>query len=99
MLLAPSKENEKAGLKMKIQKSKIMASSPITSWQIEGENLEAVTNFLFSGSQITATMKLKDIERKAITNLDSILNRRDFYFANKGTNCQGYGFSSGHVWI
>ena len=61
MLLAPSKENEKAGLKMKIQKSKIMASSPITSWQIEGENLEAVTNFLFSGSQITATMKLKDI--------------------------------------
>ena len=54
MLLAPSKENEKAGLKIKIQKSKIMASSPITSWQIEGENPEAVTNFLFLGSQITA---------------------------------------------
>ena len=63
LLMKVKEESEKAGLKLNIQKTKIMASSPITSWQIEGEKVEAVTDFIFLGSQIpavTAAMKLKD---------------------------------------
>ena len=78
-------ESEKAGLKLNIQKTKIMASSPITLWQIDGETMETVTAFIFLGSKITwapddeAVMKLKDcllLRRKAMTNLDSILKSR-----------------------
>ena len=82
-----------------------MASGPITSWQIDGETMETVTDFIFLGSKITAvgdcSHEIKRrllLGRKAMTNLDSILKRRH-YFANKGLSSQGYGFSSGHVWM
>ena len=78
-----------------------MASSPITSWQIDGETVETVTDFIFLGSEITADGDCKHeikrcllLGRKVMTNLDSILKSRD-----KGPSSQGYGFSSGHVWI
>ena len=83
-------QNEKAGLKLSIQKTKIMASSPITSWQIEGENMEAVTDFLFLSSKITADgdchQKIRRhllLGRKAMTNLDSILKSRDITLLTK----------------
>ena len=96
-------EGEKAGLKLNIQKTKIMASSSIASWQIDGEKLEKVTDFIFLGSKITAgggcSHEIKRcllLGRKAMTNLDCIKKQRH-YFANKGPFSQGYGFSSGHV--
>ena len=96
-------EIEKAGLKLNIQKTKIMASGPTTSWQIDGETMETVTDFIFLGLKIMkmvmAAMKFKRhllLERKAMTNLDSISKSRH-YFANKGPSSQGYGFSSSHV--
>ena len=85
------KESEKAGLKFNIQKTEIMASSPITSWQIEGEKVEAVTGFIFLGFKITADGECSHeikryllLGRKAMTNLDSILKKEKHYFANKG---------------
>ena len=97
-------ESEKVGLKLNIQKTKIMASSPITSWQIDGETMKSVTDFIFLGSKITAdgdcNREIKRhflLGRKAMTNLGSILKSRDNYFANKGPSSQGYGFSSSHV--
>ena len=102
LLMKVKEEIEKAGLKLNIQKTKIMASGPITSWQIDGET---VIDFIFLGSKITAdgdcSHEIKRcllLGRKAMTNLDSILKSRD-YFANKGPSSQGYGFSSGHVWM
>ena len=86
LLMKVKEESEKAGLKLSIQKMKIMASSPITSWQIDGETMETVTEFIFLGSKIPAdgncSMKLKDawsLGRKAMTNLDSILKRRHYF--------------------
>ena len=83
-------ESEKAGLKLNIQKMKIMASSPIISWQIGGETVETVTDFIFSGFKITAdgncSHEIKRcllLGRKAMTNLDSILKRRDITFPTK----------------
>ena len=82
-----------------------MASSPITLWQIDGETMETLTDFILGGSKIAAdgdcSHEIKRrllLGRKVMTNLDSILKSRD-YFANKGPSCQGYGFSSGHVWM
>ena len=93
-------ESEKVGLKLHIQKMKIMASSPIISWQIDGET---VSDFIFGGSKITAdgdcSHEIKRrllLGRKVMTKLDSILKSRD-YFANKGLPSQGYVFSSRHV--
>ena len=98
-------ENEKVGLKLNIQKMKIMASGPIPSWKINGETVETVSDFIFGGSKITADADfIHEIKRclllgrKVMTNLDSMLKSRD-YFANKGSSSQGYGFSSGHVWM
>ena len=98
-------ESEKVGLKYNIQKTKIMASSPITSWQIDGETMETVSDFIFLGSKITAdgscSHEIKRhllLGRKAMTNLDNILKNRH-YFANKGPPSQSYGFSSSHVWM
>ena len=92
---------EKAGLKHNIQKTKIMASGPITSWQVDGET---VADFIFGGSKITAdgdcSHEIKRcllLGRKAKTNLDSTLKSRDS--VNKGTYSQSYGFSSSHVWM
>ena len=89
-LLKVKKENEKTGLKLKVQKTKIMASSPITSWQINGETMETVTGFLFLGSKITAdddcSHEIKRcllLGRKAMTNLDSILKTRDITLLTK----------------
>ena len=98
-------ENEKVGIKLSIQKTKIMASGPITSWQIDGETVETVSDFIFLGSKITGdgdcSHEIKRhllLGRKVMTNLDSILKNRHF-FANKGPFGQGYGFSSGRVWM
>ena len=100
-------ESEKVGLKLNIQKTKIMASGPITSWQIDGEIVETVSDCIFLGSKITAdgdcSHEIKRrllLGRKVMTNLDSILKSRDIhYFVNKGPSSQGYGFSSSHVWM
>ena len=96
-------ESEKAGLKLNIQKTKIMASGPITSWQIDGKTMETVTDFIFLGSKVTEdsdhSHEIKRhllLGRKAMTNLDIILRH---YFVNKEPSSQGYGFSSGHVWM
>ena len=96
-------ESEKVGFKLNIQKTKIMASSPITSWQIDGETVETVTDFNFLGSKIIAdgdcSHEIKRhllLGRKAMTNLDSILTSRH-YFADKGPSSQSNGFSSSHV--
>ena len=99
-------ESEKVGLKPNIQKMKIMASGPITSWEIDGETMETVIDFILGGSKITAngdcSHEIKRcllLGRKAMTNLDIILKSRDVKIANKGLSSQGYGFSSGHVWM
>ena len=98
LLLKVKAESEKAGLKLNIQKTKIMASHPITSWQIERKKVETVTDFIFLGSKITADGHFShEIKRhllfgkKAMTNLDNILKNRD-YLANKGLYSQSYGF-------
>ena len=99
------KESKKAGLKLSIQKAKIMASGPITSWQIDGENLETESDFSFLGSKINAdgdcSHEIKRcllLVRKAMTNIDGILKSR-YHFAGKGPYSQSYSFSSGHVWM
>jgi len=98
-------ESEKVGLKLNIQKTKIMASSPITLWQIDGETLETVTDFIFGGSKITAhgdcsheITRCLLLGRKIMTNLDSTLKQRR-YFVNRCLSSQSYGFSTGHVWM
>ena len=98
-------DSEKVGLKLNIQITKIMASGPITSWQIDGETVETATDFNLGGSKITAdgdcSHEIKRhlvLGRKIMTNLDSIL-KSSHYFANRGPSSQGYGFSSSHVWI
>ena len=98
--------SEKVGLKLNIQKTKIMASGPVTSWEIDRET---GTDFIFLGSKITAdgdssheTKRHLLLGRKVMTNLDSTLKSRDMqrhYFANKGPSSQGFGFSSGHEWM
>ena len=107
LLMKVKEESEKAGLKLSIQKMKIIASGPITSWEIDREIMETVTDFLFLGSKITAdgdcSHEVKRhllLGRKAMTNLDSVLKSRDvIYFANKGPPSQTYGFPSTHVWM
>ena len=89
LLMKVKEESEKTGLKLNIQKTKIMASSPILSWQIDGENTETVTDFMFwapkSLQMVTAAMKLRCLllGRKTMTNLDSILKNRDITFPTK----------------
>ena len=101
-------ESEKVGLNLNIQKTKIMASGPITSWEIDGETVETVADFISGDSKITAdgdcSHEIKRcllLGRKVMTNLDSILKSilKRHYFANKGPPSQDYGFSSGHVWM
>ena len=90
LLMKVKEENEKVGLKLNIQKTKIMASSPITSWQIDGETVETVADFIFLGSRITAdgdcSHEIKRqslLGRKVMTNLDSILKSRDIALSAK----------------
>ena len=103
LLMKVKEESEKVGVKLNIQKTKIMTSGPITSWEIDGETVETVSDFIFGGSKITAggdcSHEIKRcllLGRKVMTNLDSIKKQRH-YFANKGPPSEGYGFSSGHV--
>ena len=104
LFMKVKEESEKVGLKLNIQKTKIMASGPITSWQIDGETLETVADFILGGSKMTAdgdcSHEIKRrllLGRKVITNLDSILKNRDI--TTKGPSSQGYVFSSSHVWM
>ena len=110
LLMKVKEESEKVGSKLKIQKTKIMASGSITSWQIDGETVEIVADFIFGGSKITAdgdcSHEIKRrllLGRKGMTNLDSILKSRDITLPTKvcwfSKNCPGYGFSCGHVWM
>ena len=106
LLRKVKEESEKVGLKLNVQKMKIMASGPITSWEIDGETVEIMSDVLFLGSKINAdgacSHKIKRhllLGRKVMTNLDSILKSQRHYFANKGPPSQGYGFSSDHVWM
>ena len=107
LLMKVKEESEKFALKLNIQKTKIMASGPITSWQIDGETLETVSDFIlfFLASKITADGDCShDIKRclllgrKVMTNLNSILRSRDITLST-GPSSQDYGFSSGHVWM
>ena len=105
LLMKVKEKSEKVGLQVNIQKTKIMASGPITSWQMDGETVETVADFIFLASKITADgdcsyeiNRFLLLCRKVMTNLDSIFRSRDC-FANKGPSSQGYGFSSGHVWM
>ena len=100
LLVKVKVESEKVGLKFNIQKTKIMASGPITSWEIDGETVEAVSDFIFWGSKITVDGDcIPEIKRrlllgrKVMTNLDSILK------SNKGLFIQSYGFSCGYAWM
>ena len=105
LLMKVKVESENVGLKLNIQKTKIMASGPITSWQIGGETVETVSDFIFWGTKITAdgdcSHEIKRcllLGRKVMTNLGSIKKQRH-YFADKGPSSQSYRFSSSHVWM
>ena len=106
LLMEVKEESEKAGLKLNIQKTKIMASGPITSWQINEEIMETVRDFIFLVSKITANSdcghEIKSwliLGRKAMTNLDSILKSRDITLPTKVHLVKAMAFSSGHVWM
>ena len=106
LLMKVKEESEKFGLKLNIQKTKIMAFGPITSQEIDGETVETVSDFTFWGSKVTAdgdcSHEIKRrllFGRKVMTNLDSIFKSRDITLPNKGPSSQGQGFFSSHVWI
>ena len=105
LLMKVKEESEKAGLKLNIQKTKIMASGPITSWQIDGETVETVADFIFGGSKslqmVTAAMKLKDATpwKESYDQPRQHIKKQRHYFANEVPCSQGYGFSSSHVWM
>ena len=96
-------ESENFGLKLNIQKTKIMVSGPITSWQINGETVETVTDFIFSGSKITADADCsREIKRclllkKSYDQPRQHIKKQSHYFANKSPSSQGYGFSGGQI--
>jgi len=105
LLMKVKVESEKVGLKLNIQKTKIMASGPITSWEIDRETVETVSDFIFLGSKISAygdcSHEIKRcllLGRKVMTNFIAYSKER-YYFANKGTSSQGYGFFSSHIWM
>ena len=104
-MMKVKEESEKAGLVLNIQKTKVMASSLLTSWQIDGETMETVTDSIFLGSKITVDGDCRHeikrhlpLGRKVATNLDSILKKRH-YFANKGLTGHSFDFSRSHVWM
>ena len=104
LVMKVTEESAKVDLKLNIQKTKVMASGPITSWEIDGETVETVSDFIFLGSKltamVTAAMKLKDTcswKKSYDQSRQHIKKQR--HFANKGPSSQGYGFFSGHVWL
>ena len=98
-------ESEKVGLKLNIQKTKIMASGPITSWEIHGETVETVADFIFLGSKITADgdcsheIKTLTAWKESYDQPRQHIKKQRHYFVNKGLSSQGYGFSTSHVWM
>ena len=105
LLMNVKEESEKVGLKFNIQKTKIMASGPITSWQIHGKTMETVTDFIFLGSKMTAdgdcSHEIKTLApwKKSYDQPRQHIKKQRHYFANKGLSSQSYGFSSSHVWM
>ena len=107
LLIKVKEESEKVGLKFNIQKTKIMASGPITSWKINGETGETVSDFIFWGSKITADGDCsQEIKRHLLLGRKAMydqprqhIKKQRHYFANKVPSSQTYGFSSGHVWM
>ena len=104
LLTKVKEESEKVGLKLNIQKTKIMASVPSTSWQIDGETLETAADFIFGGSKITAEgdcshEKTLTLWKKSYDQPRQYIKKQRQYFTNKGLSSQGHGFSSGHVWM
>ena len=103
LLMKVKVESEKVGLKLNIQKTKIMASGPITSWEIDGETVEIVVDFIFGAPKslqmVTAAMKLITPWKESYDQHSQHIKKQRLYFANKGPSSQGYGFSSGHVWM
>ena len=106
LLMKVKEESQKVGLKLNIQKTKIMASGPITSWQIDGETMETVKDFIFLGSKITADVDYSHeikrcllLGRKAMTNLDSIVKKVETLLCQQRPYKQNYGFSSTNVWM
>ena len=106
LMMMVKEEPEKVGLKLNIQKTKIMASGPITSWQIDGETMETMTDFILGGSKITADGDCShEIKRRLVLGRKSYdqprqhIKKQRHYFANKGLSSQGYDFSSSHVWM
>ena len=104
LLMKVKDESEKVWLKLNIQKTKIMATGPITSWQIDGETMETVRNFIFFGSKITTDSDYSHeikrrllLERKAMTSIVKHIKKLRHYFANKDPPSQSYGLSSSHV--
>ena len=104
-MIKVKEESEKAGLKLNIQKTKIMASGPITSWEIDGETVEIVADFIWGGSKITADGDCShEIKRRLLLGRSydqprQHIKKQRHYFANKGASSQSYGFSYSHVWI
>ena len=104
-LMKVKEESEKVGLKLNIQKTKIMASSPTTSWQIDEETVETVADFILGGSKITADgdcsheIKTFGPWKKNYDQPRQHIKKQRHYFANNGPSSQGYGFSTGHVWM
>ena len=99
LLMKVKEESEKVGLKLNIQKTKIMASSPITSWKIDGETVETVADFIFLGSKITTDGDYSNEMKESYDQPRQHIKKQRHYFANKGPSSQGYGFSSCHVWM
>ena len=106
LLMKVEEENEKVGLKLNIQKTKIMASGPITSWEIDGETAETVSDFIFGGSKITADgdcsheiKKMLAPWKKSYDQPRQHIKKQRHYFANKDPSSQGCGLSSSRVWM
>ena len=105
LLMKVKEESEKVGLTLNIQKTKIMACGPITSWQIDGETVETVADFIFLGSKITTDGDCSHEVKRLTPWKESYdqprkhIQKQRHYFANKGPSSQGYGFSSSHVWM
>ena len=106
LVMKVREESEKVGLNLNIQKTKIMASGPIPSWQIDGETVETVTDFIFSDSKITADGDCSHESkrhlapwRKSYDQPRQHIKKQRHYFANKGLSGQSYGFSSSHIWM
>ena len=99
LLMKVKEESEKVGLKLNIQKTKIMASGPVTSWQIHVETVERVTDFIFLGSKVTADGDCRHKIKKTYDKPGQHIKKQRHYFVSKVPSSQGYGFSIGHVWM